>query len=205
MNICAGLVEKTDDQVYDSVVMIDREGNILLIHRKLNELEIGHAYYAQGDRLGVCHTELGTIGLMICADGFAQDRVLSRSLGYMGADIILSPCAWAVPPQHDNMKDPYGKTWRDAYIPVAKEFSLWMVGVSNVGPITAGPWVDWNCIGCSLVIGPDGKEILQGSYGFDAETVLYVDVATIERPARGSAWQKYWQMQKTNQSVLRAA
>jgi predicted amidohydrolase len=110
MYICSGLVEKTDNRIYDSAVMIDREGNILLMHRKLNELQIGHAYYEQGDRLVVCHTELGTIGLMICADGFAQDRVLSRALGYMGADIILSPCAWAVPPHHDNRKDPYGKT-----------------------------------------------------------------------------------------------
>ena len=28
-------------------------------------------------------------------DGFAKDHVLSRSLCYMGADIILSPSAWA--------------------------------------------------------------------------------------------------------------
>lgn len=65
MYICSGLVEKTDDQIYDSAVMIDRAGNILLVHKKINELEIGHAYYGLGDRLGVCRTELGTIGLMI--------------------------------------------------------------------------------------------------------------------------------------------
>jgi predicted amidohydrolase len=202
MYICSGLVEKTDNRIYDSAVMIDREENILLKHRKLNELEIGHAYYEQGDRLGVCHTELGTIGLMIFADGFAQDRVLSRALGYMGADIILSPCSWTVPPHHDNQKDPYGKTWRDAYVPVAKEFSVWIMGVSNVGPITAGPWVEWNCIGCSLVIGPYGKEILQGPYGVDAETIIYyVDVTTVKRPARGTGWQKHWQVQKEKKVV----
>ncbi len=193
--ICSGLVEKAGDKIYNSAVMIDKGGNILLVHRKLNELEIGHEYYGQGDRLGVCHTEVGTIGLMICADGFAQDRVLSRALCYMGADIILSPCAWAVPADHDNHKDPYGKTWREAYTPVAKEFSVWMVGVSNVGPLTAGPWAGWNCIGCSLVIGPDGREILQGPYGVDAETILYVDVSTVSRPARGNGWKKYWQAQ----------
>ena len=128
---------------------------------------------------------------------------MSRALGYMGADILLSPCAWAVPPHHDNLKDPYGKTWRDAYVPVAKELSVWMVGVSNVGTITAGPWVDWNCIGCSLVIGPDGREILQGPYDVDAETILYVDVTTVKRPARGTGWQKHWQAQ-TETNIIRS-
>ncbi len=191
--ICVGLAEKSGDKVYDSAVIIDRAGKILLLHRKLNELEIGHDLYAPGDRLGVCHTELGTLGLMICADGFAADRVISRSLGYMGADIILSPCAWAVPPDHDNRKDPYGKTWWEAYMPVAKDFSMWMAGASNVGPITAGPWKGWNCIGCSLVVGPDGREVVQGPYGADAEKIIYVEVSTLERPARGTGWRGLWE------------
>ena len=191
--ICSGLVEKAGEEIYNSAVVIDRDGRVILLQRKINELEIGHPYYSLVDRLGVCHTELGTLGLMICADGFAHDRVLSRALGYMGADIILSPCAWAVPPDHDNSKSPYGNTWREAYIPVAKEFCVWVVGVSNVGPITAGPWEGWNCIGCSLVIGPDGNEVLQGPYGVDAETILYIEVSTVSRPARGTGWDKYWQ------------
>ena len=106
--VCSGLTERSGGDIHNSAVLIDKDGNILCRHRKLNELEIGHAYYALGDRLNVCQTELGTIGLMICADGFAKDRVLARSLCYMGADIILSPCAWAVPADHDNVQDPYG-------------------------------------------------------------------------------------------------
>jgi predicted amidohydrolase len=196
MYICTGLVEKAGEEIFNSAVMIDRGGNLVLLHRKINELEIGHPYYSQGDRLGICHTELGTFGLMICADGFAHDRVLSRALGYMGADIIFSPCAWAVPPDNDNLKNPYGKTWRDAYIPVAREFSLWVIGVSNVGPITAGPWKGWDCIGSSLVIGSDGTEVVQGPYGVDAETILYIDVSTTSRPARGTGWEKHWQAVK---------
>ena len=33
-----------------------------------------------------------------------------------------------------------GNLWRDNYGPVASDFRLWIAGVSNVGPITAGPW-----------------------------------------------------------------
>ena len=123
---------------------------------------------------------------------FARDRVISRSLCYMGADIILSPSSWAVPADHDNAKEPYGDTWRSAYQPVAKEFSVWIIGVSNVGWMTGGPWQGRKCIGNSLVIGPEGKEVLKGPYGVDAETILYVDVAAVPRPARGCAWEEHW-------------
>lgn len=191
--ICAGLTEREGQKIYNSALIINRSGEVLCKHRKLNELVIGHNFYDQGDRLNVVHTELGTLGLMICADGFAQDNVITRSLCYMGADIILSPSAWAVPDDHDNTKDPYGDTWRKAYIPVAKEFSVLIVGASNVGAITAGPWASRKCIGCSLVIGPTGEEILQGPYGIDAETILYVDIEPVQRPARGCAWSEYRQ------------
>jgi predicted amidohydrolase len=190
--VCSGLTERNGNQIFNSAVLLDRNGTLLCKHRKINELSIGHEYYALGDRLNVISTDLGAIGLMICADGFAKDRVLSRSLCYMGADVILSPCAWAVPADHDNATTPYGDTWREAYTPVAKEFSVWILGVSNVGPIQSGPWAGRRCIGCSLVIGPDGEEILQGPYGIDAETILYVDVEPRKRPARGCGWTEHW-------------
>lgn len=188
--VCAGVTEREGDRVYNTAVLFDRQGNLLCRHRKLNELDIGHPFYDQGDRLNVVPTELGALGLMICADGFAQDRVLSRALCYMGADVILSPCAWAVPGDHDNQRDPYGATWCNAYQPVARDYSVWIAGVSNVGAITGGPWAGQHCIGCSLVVGPDGGVVLQGPYGIDAETILYVEVNPVPRPARGCDWMK---------------
>jgi predicted amidohydrolase len=112
----------------------------------------------------------------ICADGFAKDQVLSRSLCLMGAEVILSPCAWAVRADHDNTADPYGDFWRGHYIPVARDFTATIIGVSNVGAITGGPWEGRKCIGCSLAIGPDGKDIVQGPYGIDAEAILIIDM-----------------------------
>ena len=115
--VCAGLTERESDRVYNCAVLLGRDGGLLLRHRKLNELDIGHDLYAQGDRLNVAHTQLGTVGVMICADGFAKDRVLSRALGYMGADFILSPSAWAVPADYDNTAQPYSRTWLECIPP----------------------------------------------------------------------------------------
>lgn len=190
--VCAGIVEKDNDKTYNAAVIIDPSGEVILTHRKLNELEIAHDLYDQGDKLNVVHTPLGTLGLYICADATAQGNVLSDALGYMGADIILSPSAWAVPPDFDNNVTPYGDTWRNVYKPVSAKFDLWVVGVSNVGKIEAGPWKDWNCIGSSLVYAPGGKEILQGPYGSTADTIIYVDIALKDRPARGTKWYNHW-------------
>lgn len=188
--LCAGLTERAGDQVYNAAIIIDQQGEVILKHRKLNELEIGHAYYAQGDRLNVVETEFGTFGLMICADGFANGTVLARSLCYMGADVILSPCAWARPAEHDNKEDPYGGVWRGCYIPVAREYSTAIFGASCVGWITGGPWKGRKYVGCSLAIGADGSELFQGPYGPEAECILYADVKPAPRPGRGTYWAK---------------
>jgi predicted amidohydrolase len=190
--VCAGIVEKDGDKIYNAAVLIDNHGELLIKHRKLNELDIAHNLYAQGDRLNVAHTEFGTIGLHICADAFAKDKTLTRSLGYMGADIVLSPSSWAVPPDFDNEVTPYGAEWNSVYEPVAKEFNMWIIGVTNVGPVTDGPWKGWNCIGTSLVVNPDGEEFYQAPYGVRADTIMYIDIKTVERPARGTSWYEHW-------------
>ena len=121
---------------------------------------------------------------MVCADAFAPGQTLSRSLGLMGADIILSPSSWAVPADHDQQKEPYGQLWLDNYQPVARDFRLWIAGVSNVGWLTGGPWRCRKCIDCSLLIAPSGGAVLAGPYGENAEAILYHDVELEPKPSR---------------------
>lgn len=94
----------------------------------------------------------------------------------MGAEIILSPCAWAVPADHDNEREPYGAIWQENYGAVCDDTGVTIAGCSNVGSITSGPWQGRPCIGCSLVIGPAG-ELTRGRYGIDADELLLVDLS----------------------------
>jgi predicted amidohydrolase len=185
-------VERSRSQIFNAAVLIAPDGQLLLHHRKLNELDIAHADYAQGNRLAVVDTPLATFGLMICADAFAKHQIVSRTLGLMGANVILSPCAWAVPADHDQAAEPYGRLWLDNYRPVARDFQLWIAGASNVGWLDAGPWTGRKCIGCSLVIGPKGDIVATGSYGADADEIIYAEVSPLPRPARGHGWEAYW-------------
>jgi predicted amidohydrolase len=182
--LCSGLIERWENKIFNAAVLIDPSGEVVLHHRKINELAIAHDLYTLGDRLAVAETPLGRIGLMICADAFAPGLAISRTLGLMGAELILSPCAWAVPPDHDNAADPYGSLWIKSYSPPCREFGLWIAGCSNVGPISTGPWRGRLCIGSSLVLDPNGEIKLKGSYGELAEELLFVnvDLGKVSRP-----------------------
>ena len=193
--ICSGLTEKDGEKVYNSAVLIDPTGKVILLHRKINELDIGHAYYALGQSLQVVQTDLGSIGVMICADASTGKHEIPRALSYMGADVILSPSAWAVPADHNNIDNPYGGTWWRAYKPVAKDFRVWIASCSNVGWMTGGPWQGWKAIGCSMVIGPGGNEVLNAPYGENADTILYVDIKPEPRPGQGTTWHNFWKKQ----------
>lgn len=179
--VCTGLVERAGSAIYNAAVLIDPGGHVILHHRKLNELEIAQDLYARGDRLGVADTPWGRIGLMICADAFVEHEVISRTLAAMGAAVILSPCAWAVPPDHSQTGEPYGELWRRCYGSVAREHGVWIAGASSVGPIESGPWRGHRCIGCSLVVDASGTPVIEGPYGVHSDTVLYIEVPGAHR------------------------
>jgi predicted amidohydrolase len=182
--LAAGLVERAGPRLYNAALLIGPDGRTLLHYRKINELDIAHDLYAVGDRLGVAETELGVLGLDICADNFADSLAIGHVLARMGAQVVLSPSAWAVAADHDNARDPYGKLWRDAYAELARLYDLTVVGVSGVGRIDGGPWAGRRCIGCSLAVGPDGAVLAQGPYGEAAEALVCVEV--LPRPGVAS-------------------
>ena len=176
IHVVAGLVERDGDALYNSAILISAAGEILLKHCKINELEIAQKLYSRGTSLSVAHTEMGCIGITICADNFPNSLMLAQSLRQMGAQLLLSPSAWAVDADHDNQREPYGDLWRESYTLLAHDFELPVIGVSNVGWVRTGPWAGKKCIGCSLAMGRDAEVLAQGNYGEDAEQLLVVEI-----------------------------
>ena len=189
--VVAGLVEATGDRRYNSAILISPDGEILLHHRKINELAFALELYDIGDHLGVVECELGRVGLTICADNLPGSLELGHALCRMGAQVIFSPSAWAVDVNHDQKAEPYGTEWLEGYSELASLYNVTIVGVSNVGPITAGAWTGKICIGCSLVVGPGGSVLVQAPYGVDAENTTLVEIEPLEPPAKGTALAEY--------------
>lgn len=184
--IVAGLVERAGDRLYNAAVLIDPRGQIVLVHRKINELEIAHDLYSIGDRLAVAHTELGTFGINICADNFPNSLAIAHVLARMGAQLLLSPSAWAVDADHDNLIQPYGARWREAFAELGRLYDLPVIAVSNVGWVTEGPWKGRKAIGCSLATDHRGQILAEGPYGAAAEALIVVDVVLRQSSLRGT-------------------
>lgn len=181
--VAAGLTERSGDKLYNAAVVISNTGELLLTHRKINELSFALDLYHIGDGLGVTQTEFGIIGAPICADLRPLGNPIGHSLGLMGARLLLSPCAWAVEPDYDPIREPYGQGWMDAYTELAKAYGMTVVGVSNVGKVQGGDWDGWSCIGSSLAIGPDGSILARGSYGEGAEEMLVFELDSVAQPS----------------------
>ena len=175
--VVAGLTERDGQRTFNAAVLLDERGHVRLKHRKINELDIAWEIYVRGTALEVADTPFGRVGIPICADNSTASTELGLALGRMGARLLLSPCAWAVTPDHDNAKEAYGRDlWDVAYRLLAAKQRIATVAVSNVGRMETGPWRGRYCIGSSLAVGPDGAVLARLPYGVDAEAFRAIDV-----------------------------
>ncbi len=186
MFVTAGLVERHGAQLFNAAVLLDDTGRLCLLHRKIHELGVVGGLYALGDRLGVARTRLGVIGLAICADLAPESLAVGHVLARMGAQIIVAPSAWAVPPgQGQQATEPYGGLWLRAYGRLAELYGLPVVGVSSVGRVGGGAWRGWPVIGASLAMRGDGSVAVRGRYGEDADELVVCELALRQAFMRG--------------------
>jgi deaminated glutathione amidase len=138
ISVVSTLYEKNnsgfDNRVYDTAVLIDSNGEISSVYRKL------HLYDALGfkesDKMMAgnviekpAKTSVGDLGLMICYD--IRFPEMSRILTMKGANILVSPSAWV----HGVMKEEHWQTLLKAR---AIENGLYIIAPDQVGNIFSG-------------------------------------------------------------------
>ena len=88
--IIAGILEKDNKAVFNTAVLIDREGAVAGKYRKVSlpreEIEGG---VTPGSELPVFDTDFGRIGMMICWDVTFPEA--ARTLAFKGAEVIFLP------------------------------------------------------------------------------------------------------------------
>jgi predicted amidohydrolase len=153
--VCAGLAEKEGKSLYDSVVLIDDKGQILIKHRKINILtELMTPPYTAGVNIDAVETKFGKIGLLICADTH-EDEILDR-MASLKPDLLLVPYGYA---EEENEWPGHGKELEEVVKNAAKKTGAPVVGTNLVGEITKGPWKGRTYGGHSVAADKTGKII----------------------------------------------
>jgi N-carbamoylputrescine amidase len=172
--------EKDINVLYNSVAMIDDEGEVMGIYRKTH-IPDDHFYqekfyFTPGDSgFEVFETKYGNIGVGICWDQWFPET--ARSLALMGADIILYPTAIGKEPilEVDSMEH-----WRRAMIGHSAANIIPVVAANRIGLEKVVPSKENNnqesellFYGSSFMTDQWGA--LVASAGRDTEEILYAE------------------------------
>lgn len=172
--ICVGLTEKRGEKRYNTAILINQNGEIILKYSKINLLVVEHDYYEIGNTIGVVETPFGKIGVNICADNYSESVVIGHSLARMGAQIILSPSSWTVDYSITEEEDPYQDKWIKPLSSIAKLYNVLILSTTSVGYIVGGPYEGKKMVGCSLAVNKDGI-VAQGQFNEFAGELIIVD------------------------------
>lgn len=168
--LVAGLTQRKGGRLYNRAVLISSEGKLVGSHRKISLVpEVEDSLYSRGNRAEVFDTPLGRLAIPVCADNLMPSIAIGEALGLMGAELMLSPCSWAV--SEDRLGEHYGEEWYEPYARLSKRFGMAVIGVSNVGRVSGGAWDGWRVIGNSIAMGRDGQVLKVLPYGPDAEAI----------------------------------
>ncbi len=173
--ICCGLTEKKSDGNYNTAILIDNKGEILIKYHKQNLLDVEKPFYKKGNELFVVDSPFGKIGVNICADNYLDSVEIGKKLGDMGAKLILSPSSWTVDYSITEADDPYKEKWNKPYDIIAKHGNLIIAGTTCVGYIVGGPYEGKKSVGCSLVSGISGI-LAQGTFNEFASELIILDL-----------------------------
>jgi len=151
--ICAGLDEKDGNNLYDSAVLIDDKGEILLKHRKLEVLPelMDPPYTAAKDVNAIVDTQFGKIGLLICADTH-KNEILGR-MAKLKPDLLLVPYGYV---EIEKKWPEHGLQLQKVVKNAALRTGAPVIGTNSAGEVTKGPWAGRVYGGQSVAVDKNG-------------------------------------------------
>ena len=102
--VVAGLIERSGPDLYNTAVLLDREGKLAGTYRKVHlPREEWRSGIRPGHEYPVFETDFGTIGIQICYDWFFPE--VAGILARKGAEIIFAPTWGTTFPDQDGMAE----------------------------------------------------------------------------------------------------
>jgi (R)-amidase len=120
--VAVGFAEQSGARYYNTTVLIDAAGEIVLRYRKTHLWASDDGVFLPGDRFEVCRWNNLTVGLLICFD--IEFPETARALARLGADLLIVT--------NGNM-DPYGPVHQRAMAARAMENQLFALMANRCG------------------------------------------------------------------------
>jgi len=145
-NLFAGIIERRNKRVYNTLIHIKPDGNLHKLYRKVHPFSYSdeNKHFNAGVKPALTKIKKWQIGLTICYD--LRFPELFRKYGKKKAHLIVNIANWP---------DTRIEHWRTLLKARAIENQCYVAGVNRVGQ---DPKL--NCIGFSSVFDPMGKEIV---------------------------------------------
>jgi predicted amidohydrolase len=155
-----------DGRLRNEAVLLDRSGAIVGRYAKAHLWNFDRRWFAPGRDYPVFDTDIGRVGMMICADGRVPE--IARTLTHRGAWLILDPTAWVgVGPSYDAMPNPQV----DFALRVrAAENGVWIAAADKCGSETGAV----HYVGRSMVVAPNGDIVANAPA--DATALIVAEV-----------------------------
>ncbi len=151
--LALGLVEvdSTKNKLFNSALLINPKGEEIGCFRKSFLWHFDNHWFEEGNYYPVFQTELGKIGMFICADGRIPEII--RCLSLQGADFLIDLTNWVTAGlQKETLTNPQ----IEYMIPTrALENRIWIVAANKVG-MEAGTVL---YCGKSAIFSPEGKVV----------------------------------------------
>src|SRR4030065_385334 len=158
--ICLGMLEKAKEGVYSSAVLIDKSGQIVLVHRKISE----QPPFATGTDVKAIQTEFGRLAILLCADLF--DNGVKAKLDRR-ADILIVPFSRSFDGKSPD-SERWLKTERQVYVDEARKGGITTLVVNSLDDES----VPEASFGGAMIVSPDGEILAESPHGTD-EVLLF--------------------------------
>ncbi len=170
-NIAAGtVITKEGEKLYNTMFVLNREGKTVVKYRKIHLFKYfggtENERITPGDEILVANLDFARVGLSICFD--IKYPLHYRKLMQKGAEIIVSPSAWAFLKSINGQKELNSRIFRCLSITRANENLVYFVTSNQCG--NAGIL---GSTGDSMIISPNAEILADAK---DSECAIYANI-----------------------------
>lgn len=158
--ICFGMLEKTQEGVYSSAVLIDKSGQIVHVHRKIIE----QPPFATGKEVKTIDTEFGKVSMLLCGDLFDDEVKIKIS---PDTDMLILLLARSFDEKSPDLER-WLKEERQAYADEVKKVGITGLIVNSLEDSS----LPEASFGGAMIVSPNGKVLAESEHGTDKALIF---------------------------------